>query len=56
MEIVPPEASVAAIEFWIDVPGLPGWKSFARMRDQVCILIDGMLAVEPAGGPTSRFT
>jgi hypothetical protein len=55
MEIVLPEVSVTPIEFWIDVPGLPGWKSFARMRDQVCILIDGMLAVEPAGGPTSRF-
>jgi hypothetical protein len=45
METVELPASVEPIEFWLDLPGTPGWKSFAHLPDQLCFLMDDSLAL-----------
>ncbi len=43
MELVPQHISVAPIEFWLELPGSPSWKSFAHLNNQECLLIVGGL-------------
>jgi hypothetical protein len=52
MEFLPPHVSVAPIEFWLDLPGTPGWKAFCHVDGQVRFLIDGGLALARRGGST----
>lgn len=47
MEPVPAAADLSPIEFWVDLPGTPCWKSFARLDDAFCCLVDGSLALAP---------
>jgi hypothetical protein len=53
MELVPHDAPVAPIEFWLDLPGTPSWKRFGHLDGQTCFLIDGGLALVCGGGLTS---
>ena len=53
MEVVPQPISVAPIEFWLDLPGTPGWKSFGHIDTQACFLIDGGLPLVRRGGLTN---
>ncbi len=61
MELVPLKAEVTPIEFWLDLPGIPGSKSFAHVQGHVCLLIDGSTALiregeHPALAPTVRLS
>lgn len=38
-------AAVRPIEFWLDLPGTPGWKGLAHVEDQVCLLLDEATAL-----------
>ena len=49
MELVPQHISMAPIEFWLDLPGTPSWKSFAHIDTQACCLIDDQLALVRRG-------
>jgi hypothetical protein len=53
MELVPQHISIAPIEFWLDLPGTPSWKSFGHIDVQACFLIDGALALVRRGGLTN---
>jgi hypothetical protein len=53
MELVPEPLSVAPIEFWLDLPGTPGWKSFGHIAAKVCVLLGGGLALVPKGELTA---
>lgn len=45
MELAPEDVVVRPVEFWLDLPGTPGWKSFARVEDQVCIVLHETVAL-----------
>ncbi len=50
MELAPQSLSTAQVEFWLDLPGIPGWKGFGRLDDQTCYLIgDGLALVRGTG-------
>ena len=53
VEEVPSSISTRPIEFWLDLPGTPGWRSFARVRDRVGFLVEGGLALLSEGGLTT---
>jgi hypothetical protein len=53
MELVPQHISVAPIEFWLDLPGTPSWKSFGHIDVQTCFLIDNGLALVRRCGLTN---
>lgn len=53
MEFVPQHISVTPIEFWLDLPGTPSWRSFGHTDGQTCFLIDGGLALVRRGGLTN---
>jgi hypothetical protein len=53
MELVPQHISVTPIEFWLDLPGTPSWKSFGHIDARTCFLIDGGLALLCRGGLTN---
>jgi hypothetical protein len=50
---VPEHIFVAPIEFWLDLPGTPSWKSFGHIDAQTCFLIDGGLALVRRDGLTN---
>jgi hypothetical protein len=50
MELVPQQIPVAPIEFWLDLPGTPSWKSLGHINAQTCLLIDGGLGLIRRGG------
>ena len=50
MEMAPSSVSIKPIELWLDLPETPGWKNFAHVNDQVCILVDGDFALMREGG------
>ena len=45
MTLVPGNAEVKPIEFWLDLPGTPGWTSFGHMGSSLCFLVDGSIAL-----------
>ena len=53
MGLVPQHIAVAPIEFWLDLPGTPSWRSFGHTDGQTCFLIDGGLALVRRGGLTN---
>ena len=53
MEFVPQHISVAPIEFWLDLPGTPSWRSFGHTDGRTCFLIDGGLALVRRRGLTN---
>lgn len=50
MAFAPGHAAVRPIEFWLDLPGTPGWSRFAHVENEVCVLIDGGPAIIFDGG------
>lgn len=40
MHLIAEKKAIEPIEFWLNLPGTPGWKSFAHVEDQVCFLLD----------------
>jgi hypothetical protein len=34
------KAEIRPIEFWLDLPGTPGWKSLAHVEEQVCFVLN----------------
>jgi hypothetical protein len=53
MELVPDDAEVRPIEFWLDLPGTPGWTSFGHVGSNLCFLVDGRVAFVRHGGLTN---
>jgi len=53
VEEVPSNIPARPIEFWLDLPGTPGWSSFAHVRDQVGFLVEGNRALLSEGGLTT---
>jgi hypothetical protein len=53
MALVPCDAEVKPIEFWLDLDGTPGWTSFGHVRSNVCFLVDGRVALVGDGGLTN---
>ena len=53
MTLVPGHAEVRPIEFWLDLPGTPGWTSFGHVGGNVCFLVDGSVALVRDGGITN---
>jgi hypothetical protein len=43
LEPAPQRLPVAPIEFWLDLPGTPSWKSFAHLGNHTCCFLDGIL-------------
>lgn len=52
MALVPGDAELKPIEFWLDLPGTPGWTSLGRVESNLCFLIDGSFALVREGGLT----
>jgi hypothetical protein len=50
MDLVPEDVVVCPIEFWLDPPGMPSWKSLAHVGEQVCFLLDETTALVREGG------
>jgi hypothetical protein len=44
MTVMPGDMAVEPIEFWLDLPGSPGWTSFGHADGRICLLFGG----EPA--------
>jgi hypothetical protein len=53
MALVPGHAEVKPIEFWLDLPGTPGWTCFGRVGSNLCFLVDGSVALVRDGGLTN---
>jgi hypothetical protein len=53
MEMVPSSIPIVPIEFWLDLPANPGWRSFAHVHDQVGFLVEDNLALLREGGLTT---
>lgn len=51
MDLVPERVEVSPIEFWLDLPGTPSWKGFARVEDRVCFVIHETVALVRASSP-----
>jgi hypothetical protein len=45
MELLPQDTSVAPIEFWLDLPGIPSWRTFGHTEGRTCFLFDSGLAL-----------
>jgi hypothetical protein len=45
MALVPGDAEVKPIEFWLDLPGTPGWTNFGHVGSNLCFLVDGSFAL-----------
>lgn len=45
MALVPGDAEVKPIEFWLDLVGTPGWTSFGHVGRNICFLVDGRVAL-----------
>jgi hypothetical protein len=45
MDLDVEKAEIRPIEFWLDLPGTPGWKSFAHLEDQVCFVLNEATAL-----------
>jgi len=54
MKPLPSTVKPLPIELWIDLPGSPGWISFAHLRDGLCFLVDGDLALAGEGDSEDR--
>ena len=53
MALVPGDAEVTPIEFWLDLPGIPGWVNFGRVGSNLCFLVDGSVALVRDGALTN---
>jgi hypothetical protein len=45
MDVGGEKAEIRPIEFWLDLPGIPGWKSLAHVEDQVCFVLNETTAL-----------
>lgn len=45
MDLGAEKAEIRPIEFWLDLPGTPGWKSLAHVEDQVCFVLNETTAL-----------
>ena len=45
MTLMAGDAEVRPIEYWLDLPGLPGWMSFGHAGNNLCFLVDGLLRI-----------
>jgi hypothetical protein len=50
MVLVPVDAEVKPIEFWLDLPDTPGWTSFGHVGSNLCFLFGGSVALVRDGG------
>jgi len=53
MALVPGNAEVKPMEFWLDLPGTPGWTSFGHVGSGLCFLVDGSIAIVREDGLTN---
>jgi hypothetical protein len=53
MRLVPGDAEVMPIEFWLDLPGAPAWTSFGRVGSGLCVLVDASVALVREDGPAN---
>lgn len=53
MTIVPGNADIKPIEFWLDLPGIPGWTRFGNVGSCLCFLVDESIAIVREGGLTN---
>jgi hypothetical protein len=45
MTFLPSDAEVKPIEFWLDLPGAPGWSRFGRAGSSLCFLVHENVAI-----------
>jgi hypothetical protein len=55
LQILPSTTVVSPVEFWLDLPGVPAWRSFGRTDAGVVMVVDD-LPIAPRAPGGSRVT